>query len=236
MYTVFITGANRGIGLEFVRQYAHDNYKVFAAYLQGVDSSLLHDLADTYSNIVQIPLDISNEKQIMQVAQQMKNQTIDILINNAGIRQEFETFATITTEKMNADFMINTVGPLLMAKYFWQHVAKSKLKTIASLSSLIGSISANLTLNTIPQDAYAYSASKAALNMTMSNMAIDGYKKGIKVLLLSPGLVATAMGKNVVGEKVDIHASVSGMRTIILQAPQSLEAFFYNYYGEILPW
>jgi NAD(P)-dependent dehydrogenase (short-subunit alcohol dehydrogenase family) len=235
MYAIFITGANRGIGLEFVKQYAHDQHHVFASYHPACPFDELQKLAAQHKNISLIPLDVTNEDQIACVAQQLEHKPIDILINNAGIFGRDQDLATISACQMVQVFTVNAVGPLLMAKHFINHVATSTLKTIASVSSRMGSISYVLEHKGLTR-AYAYRTSKTALNMIMANIALDTYDKGIKILLFHPGHVATALGQQVQGVMIDATTSVAGMRKLILEAPRSLEKFFYTYSGERMPW
>jgi len=234
MPTIFITGANRGIGLEFVKQYAQQGYTVFASYLPTAETEELQQLAEAHANISLIPMDVTQEDQIIAAAQKLKNETIDILINNAGIFGGSQDLEKITADTMINVFKVNTIGPLLVIKHFINHVAASTLKTIVAITSRQGSISAMLKKNQVPSDAYAYRASKAALNIIMSGVALDTHARGIRVLLFHPGHVKTAMGGP--DAEIDVHTSVSGMIKIITQAPRSLENFFYMYDGTKLSW
>jgi NAD(P)-dependent dehydrogenase (short-subunit alcohol dehydrogenase family) len=234
MYSVFITGTNSGIGLEFVKQYAADGYQVFASYLPAGDKSQLQQLAVNYNNIALIPLDITQESEIKKVAQELKSDNIDILINNAGIYGDGQELDEISKELMVQVFTVNAAGPLLVTKHLIDHVSRSSLKTIVSISSRMGSIASTAREEQQGADAYAYRASKAALNSIMQSVAIDTHARGTRVLLFHPGHVKTAMGGP--HAKIDTYTSVSGIRNVIEKAPRSLEKLFYNYDGSLIPW
>ncbi len=231
---VFITGTNSGIGLEFVKQYAPDSYKLFATYYPHGPLEELQSLAYRHNNIVLLPLDVTDENQLSILANQLKTEPIDILINNAGIFGRDQELATITKEMMINVFTVNAVGPLLVTKYFLNNVIKSNLKTIVSISSRMGSISYILKEHASIEDAYAYRASKAALNSIMASIAIDTYDQNVKVLLLHPGHVRTAMGGP--HAEIDTTTSVLGMKKVIINAPRSLEQLFYRYDGTLMHW
>lgn len=238
VYSVLITGANRGIGLEFVRQYAHKKYKVFATYLPGGDTHELEELAQNYPNIKRIPMDITQENNIAQVAQQLINEKIDILINNAGIFGSDQDLEHITADTMIAVFTVNAIGPLLVTKHFMNHVASSSLKTLVAISSRRGSISYILSTGKELESTFAYSASKAALNIIMSKIALETHDGGVKTLLFHPGHVKTAMGGP--NAEIEVNTSVSGMINVIEKSASktisSLKQFFYNYDGTPMSW
>ncbi len=232
MYSVFVTGSNRGIGFEFVKQYSASGYKVFASYLPNGDTSELTQLEASNANIVLIPLNVTNEDEIKKVSQKLKSEKIDILINNAGIYGDGQELDEISKKLMVEVFAVNAVGPLLVTKHLIEQISRSALKTIVSISSQMGSIAS--TAHEASADAYAYRASKAALNSIMQSIAIDTYSRGTRVLLFHPGHVKTAMGGP--GAAIDTYTSVSGMRNVIEKAPRSREQLFYNYDGTLVPW
>lgn len=122
---VFITGTNTSIRLEFVKQYAGDSYKVFATYNPQCPLEQLQTIAYSNNNIILLPLDVTNEKRIKALADQFKNEPIDILINNAGIFGQNQDLESISKEMMIKVFSVNIVKPLLVAKYFLPHVKYS---------------------------------------------------------------------------------------------------------------
>ena len=209
-------------------------YRVYATYLPSGEIAELEQLAQNNSNIVLIPMDITKEREIESVAQKLKSESIDIVINNAGILGEQQDLEHITAETMLKVYLVNAIGPLLVAKHFIDNISRSSLKTLVTISSRRGSISYMLQAYLQLEPTYAYSASKAALNMIMSRVASDTYNLGVKVLLFHPGHVKTAMGGQ--HAEIDTGTSVSGMINVIETAQRSLENFYYNYDGTKLNW
>lgn len=226
--TILITGANRGLGLEFTTQYAKDGWQVLACCKDPSQANDLQALQKQFPQIEIHSLDVTDESQIKSLQQEIK-QPIDILLNNAGFL-EVDSFGSVSSEVMTKTFLINTVAPLKMAEAFADHVANSEKKLIANITSSMGSISDNQS-----GGYYSYRTSKAALNMVMKSAGYDLASKQIKVLLLHPGWVKTRMG----GDDAAITAkdSVSGMRKVIADySPKSGEVKFIRYNGEIVAW
>jgi NAD(P)-dependent dehydrogenase (short-subunit alcohol dehydrogenase family) len=218
-YTVFITGANRGLGLEFVRQYASDNWRVLASCRNLVQAKELQHLAQYFPNITLLQLDVTNPIQLHQIADKYADTGIDLLINNAGVYFT-ENLGEISVESMKQAFLVNAVAPLKIAETFLPHLSSSYLKTIVSISSELGSINNNHTGGT-----YSFRASKAALNMTMKSLAINLKDRNIKVFTLHPGSVKTATGgPNAV------------LRLLLLRLTERESGNFYDYQGHRLNW
>ncbi len=229
METILITGANRGLGLEFVRQYASLGAKILACCRVPAEANELQALQKQYPSIHIFPLDVSNMDQIQALAKQI-DEPIDILINNAGRLEKDETLGNLLTDSFMQTFMVNAVAPLKITEAFSKHVAKSKRKLIVCVSSTMGSIGENTS-----GGYYSYRTSKAALNMGMKSAAIDLEPQQIKILLLHPGWVKTRMG----GEQASIDAveSITGMRQVIeTYQPGPGEVKFYRYDGQTIGW
>jgi NAD(P)-dependent dehydrogenase (short-subunit alcohol dehydrogenase family) len=232
MNTVLITGASRGIGLEFSRQYAADGWRVLACCRHPDKADALNKLAAQYSELIQIhPLDVADHAQIERLAQTLDYESIDLLINNAGINPVSDASGfghTDYTEWMTA-FNINTMAPLKMAEAFVKQIARSKHKTIVTLTSLMGSIADNVSGGN-----YQYRSSKAAANMVVKSLAIDLSQQGITSVAFHPGWVKTDMG----GPNAMISAaqSVSGMRQVISNLTPADSGRFFDYQGNVLPW
>jgi NAD(P)-dependent dehydrogenase (short-subunit alcohol dehydrogenase family) len=141
-YQVLITGANRGIGFEFTKQYAQDGWNVLACCRDTRHAIALQALANAHTNIRILSLDVGDFAQIDALALQLKNEKIDVLINNAGIYPE-SSLCDANTENWLEAFKINSIAPFKMATAFTAHVANSGLKKITTLSSKMGSISDN---------------------------------------------------------------------------------------------
>ena len=232
MKTVMITGANRGIGLEFSRQYAADGWRVIACSRDPDKSEALNRLADQYPDLIMIyALDVADHVQIDDLAQALVNESIDLLINNAGIYPDSDTggFGHTDYVKWMQAFRINTMAPLKVTEAFYNQVARSNHKTIATVSSLMGSIADNGS-----GGSYLYRSSKAAVNMVVKCLAVDLKPAGITAVVLHPGWVKTDMG----GPDAMITAaqSVSGMRHVIGRLTLADSGKFYGYDGQDIPW
>lgn len=240
MPTVLVTGAGRGLGLELVRQYAADGWRVLACARAPQTSSALQGIIATGSGRVSAhTVDVANLASIEALGRELVGESIDVLINCAGTMgsASFATHGLSVDRFGSSDFedwlrvyRINVIGPMKMAETFVKQVARSEQKKLVTLTSILGS----MTKNTVG-GLYSYRASKAAVNAMMRSMAIDlGKQYGIIAAPLHPGWVRTEMG----GPRADIDAvtSVTGMRRVIagLCAEQAGRYWMYN--GEELPW
>lgn len=227
--TILITGANRGLGFEFTRQYAKEGNKVIACCRHLDEAKELEALQEKFSNIDIHELDITSEKAI-KVLQKEITQPIDLLINNAGYLESENHLGQISTESMMKNFMINAMGAFKVTEAFIDQLSKSKRKLAVAISSSMGSISENTS-----GGYYSYRASKAALNMLMKSLGIDLMPYGIRVLLLHPGWVKTRMG----GDEAqhEPSTSVAGMRKVIANySPKEGEVKFIRFNGEEISW
>jgi len=227
-YQVLITGANRGIGLEFASQYARDGWMVLACCRSPRDASALQALAKTHANIQILPLDVADFAQIDVLALQLKDLKIDLLINNAGIYPDSSTDDINTNDWLDA-FKVNSMAPLKMAMAFAPQLANSQLKKIATLSSKMGSLDDNTS-----GGSYIYRSSKAAVNMVMKSLSIDLQPLGITVVTLHPGWVQTEMGGS--NALIDTKTSVTGLRKVIEQSNLNTTGQFIAYDGQAIRW
>lgn len=228
-FTLLITGANRGIGLEFVKQYLADGFRVIACCRNLNAATELQELTKQYDNLQLEKLDVTSIATITALAANIQD-PIDILINNAGIYGgKQQSFGESNIEDMQQTFFVNTIAPLKLVEAFTEHVAKSELKTVVAITSKMGSISDNSS-----GGAYAYRASKTALNMVMRSVAIDIAAQNIKTIVLHPGWVQTDMGGS--NALIDATTSVKGMRQVIASKPQVGALSFYAYDGKMLEW
>lgn len=228
-YQVLITGANRGIGLEFTKQYAQDGWNVLACCrdTQHASSTLL-GLAKAHANIRILSLDVADFAQIDALALQLKNEKIDVLINNAGVYPE-SSLGDADTEHWLEAFKINSIAPLKMATAFTAHIANSELKKIATLSSKMGSMNDNTS-----GGSYIYRSTKTAVNMVMKSLSIDLQPAGIAVVTLHPGWVLTDMGGS--NALIDTQTSVVGLRKVIANLNMSNTGKFIAYDGKDIAW
>jgi len=225
---ILITGANRGLGLEFVTQYVKEDVHILACCRDPENAMALEALQKIHSNITIYTLDISSTSAIEALAQKI-TQPIDIMINNAGMLEK-ESFGQLSTQALLNAFTVNSIAPIQMAQAFSPHLQKGKTKIIACVSSAMGSISENTS-----GGYYSYRASKAALNMLMKSAGHDLAQYGIKVLLLHPGWVQTRMGGD--SAPLSPQDSITGMRRVIeTYAPLEGQVMFYRYNGEAISW
>jgi NAD(P)-dependent dehydrogenase (short-subunit alcohol dehydrogenase family) len=240
MPAVLVTGAGRGLGLEFVRQYAADGWQVVACLRSPAQADELSALAVAASGRIEThALDVTDHAAIDALAKRLEGRAIDVLINCAGTmgRGNFGSqglsmgaFGKSDFGDWTEVFRVNVFGPMKMAEAFVGHVARSEQKKLVTLTSIVGSIAKN-TIGGI----YSYRASKAAVNAIMRSLAIDlGRKHGIIAIPLHPGWARTAMG----GPRADIDAatSVTGMRKVIAGLTKEQAGRFWMYNGEELPW
>jgi short-subunit dehydrogenase len=228
-YTVFITGANKGLGLEFTRQYASDNWQVLASCRDLVHATKLQHLAHYFKKtITLLQLDVTNSIQLRQLANKYRNTHIDLLINNAGIYPE-ENFGNISVDSMKQSFLTNAIAPLKIAETFLHNLTQSHLKTIVSISSKMGSITENNS-----GESYCYRASKAALNMIMKNLSLELKEKNVKVFVIHPGSVKIKTGSRNVA--IAREESVSYIRSLLLRLTEKDTGYFFDALGNKLKW
>ncbi|HEY9268020.1 MAG TPA: SDR family oxidoreductase [Methylotenera sp.] len=225
---VLITGANRGIGLEFARRYAEAGWKVIACCRDLKQAASLQALADTYPDIKTYALDVADFAAIEALAAALKDEKIDVLINNAGVYPHSDLNHADPEQWLHA-FKVNSMSPFKMATAFTPHIAASRLKKLVTLSSKMGSLDDNTS-----GGSYIYRTSKVAANMVMKSLAIDLKPYGISVAALHPGWVQTEMGGP--GALIDTRASVSGLRNVIEHLNLDNSGQFITYDGKVINW
>lgn len=228
--TVLITGANRGIGLEFARQYAEQGWHVIGT-ARHTPAEPLRNLTQQFSGRVSaVSLDVTDDTRIQALARELKGQTLDLLVLNAGVYgQDNDEFGQIDVGIWHRTFQINAIAPLKIMEAFVDHVAKSDRKVIVALTSKMGSMTDNRS-----GGSYVYRSSKAALNAVVKSAAMDLRKHAITVLALHPGWVKTDMGGD--NALITPKQSVSGLRQIIDNATLAHSGRFYQYDGTEVPW
>ncbi len=229
MPSVLITGANRGIGLEFVRQYCDLGWQVTACCRNPDNSEALQALTASGQLTIE-QLDVTDLAGIEQLASKLKDQPLDLLINNAGIFTDpGAPFGQFNYADWQRNFAVNTIGPAKMVEAFYPHLLSGELRKVACLSSQMASITAAGR-----DGAYSYRASKAALNGAMATLARELIEPMIHFYLFHPGWVATDMG----GAEAPVKPrdSVSQMRKQIEQRNPEGGALFLTYNGTELHW
>jgi NAD(P)-dependent dehydrogenase (short-subunit alcohol dehydrogenase family) len=228
---VLITGANRGLGFEFARQYATDGWRVFAACRNPATASELKRLAQDRSGMLKVvAMDVTDGESVKNAATQLKDVAIDVLINSAGIGgTPGQKTGDVDYESWAQVLNVNTMGPLRVLESFCDHIAGGERRLVITITSGMGSLTENTSGGSI-----AYRSSKAAVNMVMRSAAIDLAPRGITCVLLNPGWVRTDMG----GPKAPLspQESVTAMRRLIETLGPDQSGEFYNYDGREYPW
>jgi NAD(P)-dependent dehydrogenase (short-subunit alcohol dehydrogenase family) len=226
MPTVLITGANRGLGLEFARQYGAAGFTVIATCRDPIG---VGDLATIDGDIQVHGLEVTDGAQLARLANELGETPIDILINNAGTYgpRHYDP-AEVDHREWHRVLEVNAMSPLRVSTAFVQQVAAAQGK-IVTITSKMGSMSDNTSGGN-----YIYRSSKAALNAVMKSLANDLSGKSVPVSMLHPGWVQTDMG----GENALISAetSVTGMCQVIHDLSMSSTGKFFNYDGTEISW
>ncbi len=232
---VLVTGANRGIGLEFVHHYAAEGYTVIATARNPARADELNALAAENPAIKVEELNVNDFAEIDALAAKYADTPIDILINNAGItgRPERQRFGSIDYATFEAVMNTNVRGPLRITEAFTAHLTASDEKKVAVVTSSEGSIG-SVTSNRQP----FYRASKAAINMVMRNIAFSLKDQGVTVVLVNPGPVDTDMMAAARGRMPlrTTELAVDEMAAVIESATLDQTATFYHFDGTALPW
>ena len=230
MPSVLITGANRGLGLEFARQYAADGWQVYASYRDLSSASKLRRLANTSEDNLRImPLDVTDPSSVKAAVTKLEGQAIDLLLNNAGVGgARGQIIGNIDYTAWEKVLDVNTMGPMRVSEAFVDLVARSKRKLIVTLTSSMGSITDNTSGGSI-----AYRSSKAAVNMVMRSLAIDLAPRGITCVVINPGWVLTDMGGP--NATMTPAESVKRLRDLIATLGPAQSGRFFNYDGREYP-
>src|SRR3989338_3175984 len=227
-----VTGANRGLGFEFVRQLAAQGWRVFACCRNPQQAEALNALMPAAQGKISVhALSVEDGAQISELAQRLDGQPIDLLINNAGrySGREFGVFGQTNTTEWIKSFEVNAIAPLKMAEAFVEHVGRSQMKTIVIITSKMGSVGDNSS-----GGSYLYRSSKAAVNIVAKSLSIDLRPRGIKVALLHPGWVKTDMGGP--NALITAEESVSAMLSLIGRLDWQDSGTFLAFDGAEIPW
>jgi len=245
--TVLITGANSGLGLEFVKQYAAKGWTVIATHRRdGIPESLAPVVAE-HPNVRVERMDVASVEEVRALAAKLAGVPVDVLINNAGIYSDraacaeetcrgedaTQSFGMLDYELFDTIMAVNVRGPLLVSEAFAEHVRASEQKKIVSISSTNGSVTFTLG----GSGAIGYRASKAALNRAMQLVAVHQRSAGVTVLLLHPGAVLTERQANLnFPGMIQVQPSVAGMIEQIERATLADTGRFIQYDGTTAPW
>jgi NAD(P)-dependent dehydrogenase (short-subunit alcohol dehydrogenase family) len=226
MPTVLITGANRGLGLEFAAQYAADGYVVHAACRKPAEATELRAVG---RGIRVHRMDVTVPEEVAALAGLLQGEPIDLLVNNAGVYGPRDYgLGDIDFAAWERVLRINALAPLRVAEAFVEHVARSELRRMPFITSRLGSIAEN------SGGGYIYRSSKATLNAAVRSLAGDLKSRRIIAVLIHPGWVQTDMGGS--GATLRAAESVAAMRRVFARLTPDDNGRFFNYDGAMLPW
>jgi NAD(P)-dependent dehydrogenase (short-subunit alcohol dehydrogenase family) len=223
MTTVLVTGCDTGLGVEFARQYAAEGHRVIATCLDPATAS---ETSAIRGNIDVVKLDVTDHAAIEALSRRLSGDAIDVLLNNAGIGRPHPPFGETDYDNWRRILETNLIAPMKIAESFVEQVARSENKSMAFVSSRMGSIALNNS-----GGSYSYRSSKAGLNMIVKTLAIDLGPRHICVLALHPGWAMTEPGA-----RVPVAESVAGMLGVINRAGRHQTGSFVTYHDQPLPW
>lgn len=223
-HTYLVSGANRGLGLEFARQLAARGDTVMATVRRP---GAADDLARLGVRIE--PLDVASEDSVQALVDRLGDQAIDVLVNNAGIGVGRSALGSLDFDELQQAFETNCLGPLRLTQALLPHLRRGRRRLVANVSSKMGSVADNSS-----GGSYGYRASKCALNMVSRSLALDLAPEGFTCLVLHPGWVRTDMGG--AQAPLSVQESVRGMLALLDAASPEHSGEFRDYTGAAVPW
>lgn len=229
--TYFITGCNRGLGLEFVRQLLARGQRVIATCRDIATATDLTALTLKHSGQLSlVEMDVSDEASMREAVALLNDEAIDVFINNAGMYGPRDAnFGNVDGPAMAEVLYTNAVAPVLLTQLLIDNVRKGSGKKLVYVSSKMGSIADNGR-----GGSYIYRSSKTALNSVVKSLALDLAPEGIATATLHPGWVRTDMGGP--NGLIDAPESVSGMLNVIDGLSVADTGQFFNYDGSTIAW
>jgi NAD(P)-dependent dehydrogenase (short-subunit alcohol dehydrogenase family) len=230
MPTVLVTGANRGLGLEFTRQYLAEGHAVIALCREPSRAKDLQSMARGLKGaLTLVAADVTDGDSVRRAAAEVQG-AVDILINCAGvIGARGQRLGSIDYEDWRHVLDVNLMGPARVCEAFLEHVARSERRVTVTITSGMGSLADNTSGGSIP-----YRTSKAAVNMLMRSAAIDLKARGITCVVVNPGWVKTDMGGP--NATLSPEESVSALRRLIERLGPAESGRFYNHDGREYAW
>ena len=223
--TVFITGANRGIGLALAQHFGNLGFEVIGT-ARNPDKAA--ELKASGAQLVQ--LDVTDQASVDAMAKKLAGQPIDILINNAGVKgKDSKDMASVDVDNIEWILNVNTLGPVRVMKALFPNVQSGQRKTIVNISSTMGSIERNTW-----GCCAGYRASKTALNSINKTFAVDLGEQGVTFVVMHPGYVQTDMNDG--GGNITTDQSAAGLMDVIIGLDASDNGKFYDWQGKELPW
>ena len=230
MTTVLITGTNRGIGLEFVRQLLARGDTVLATCRHPDSAPALQQLQKENRQLRVLELDVASTESLQKFPQQLAADAIDIFINNAGVYGPRDaSFGNVDGETWMSVLQVNSIAPILLTQLLIDKLRVGVDKKLLYVTSKMGSIDDNSG-----GGSYIYRSSKTALNAVVKSLAVDLAADGFKAAVLHPGWVLTDMGGP--NALIDTATSVAGMMAVIDSLDIEQSGSFFNYDGSVIPW
>ena len=234
MPSVFITGANRGLGLEFARQYAADGWRVVATCREPESAS---GLAGVAGDIAIHRLDVADFARIDALAAELAGQPIDLTILNAGLNKRPAGLGEMDYEAWADILRVNTMAPLKIVDAFLDHITRSEHKLVVAITSTLGSIgrvAADERTYLLRGPVYPYRTSKAALNAVIKILSVELEPRGVTAVTVNPGWVRTDMGG---ADATLVPAeSITPLRQLFASITRADSGKFLDYDGSVLPW
>ncbi|QDO84165.1 SDR family oxidoreductase [Shewanella psychropiezotolerans] len=227
---LFITGANRGLGLTMVKQYLQAGWNVTACCREPEQAGELTQLLEENEPLSVFQLDVTDYQALQQLADNLQGKPIDLLINNAGYYgPKGSTLGDIDVEEWRRVFEINSIAPLKILEAFRANLKLVSSSIFAILSSKMGSMGDNTS-----GGAYIYRSSKAAINSVVKSLSVDLRDDNIAVVALHPGWVRTEMGGP--NGLIDVQESVTGLKRVLDGLDMSQTGGFLDFRGQDIPW
>ncbi|ARN76260.1 hypothetical protein BST96_01670 [Oceanicoccus sagamiensis] len=236
MPTVLVTGSNRGIGLELVKQFAANGWNVIGTARKPAKAKALNALAADNDNVAVVQLDVTNADSIAAMAKTLEGQPIDVLLNNAGVygNKEKQNFDTLDADEFNFVINVNALGPMKVSQALLPNIRAGQQKKILAMGSGLGS----MAIGGRRGGSYWYKMSKSALHMGMLAMRSELKDEGIIVQLIAPGIVQTDLLRASTDKDMGIPAaaSVEGLLRVVDSITMKTRNKMINYNGATLPW
>lgn len=227
--TLLATGANRGLGLEFVRQYAAEGWKVYAACRDPQKAVELGQFAAGNGRIEVLAMDVADGASVAAAAARIAA-PIDLLVNNAGVGSpKGQKLGSLDYAAWSRVLDINTLGPVRVTEAFLPNLERGGGKKVVTITSKMGSIDDNGS-----GGSYAYRTSKTAVNMAVKSLSIDLAPRGITCIVVHPGWVRTDMGGP--SGLISPEESIAGIRRVIAGLTPADSGRFFNYDGKPIAW